>query len=116
MKKRAKKETSFSPTQMMQFRNMLTGVLEQERIDTQKLGDGVLGNVNARAKTMARYPIKRIEEHEREELTAAIKVASDLLGSNLFWAVTHGIDAFFERRRRDRGYGFVTKHPGYGRH
>jgi len=42
---------------------------------------------------------KKIEQHSREELEAAINTAVDRFGSD-FWLLLHGIDSYMERRKR----------------
>ena len=48
-----------------------------------------------------RVKFKKIEQHTREELEAAIETAVERFGSD-FWLLLHGIDSYMERRKRLR--------------
>ena len=65
-----------------------------------------LDNVTApRVTTVPNF--KRIEDYTGAELDAAIGRGEAQMGKECFWQFLNGVDAFFERRRRERGYGFI---------
>ena len=45
---------------------------------------------------------KLIEEHSDAELDAAVQEAEKTFGNHLFYKMLHGVDAYFERRKRRR--------------
>lgn len=55
---------------------------------------------------MARF--KRITDYTKDELDLAVKEAEMLFGSDHFFAMLLGIDAYMERRRR------IQKRNAYG--
>lgn len=55
---------------------------------------------------MARF--KRITDYTKDELDLAVKEAEMLFGSDHFFAMLKGIDAYMERRRR------IQKRNSYG--
>ena len=90
-----RKEIAFSAKQIEQLHVALeTHAAEQA------------GRSPARDLPLPRVPrFKRIQQYTTDELNAAISAAAEQECATQFWRLVNGVDAFFERRRRERGWG-----------